>query len=518
MTTKPPPPPATLYRSSLHATARAGFLRLLRAEWTKLWTVRAWLPALAVAAAVTVAVSQLGASGSATSALDVTLAPDGTVVTDAFHLTHRPLTGDGTLTVRVTGLRSADGKELEPWAKAGLIVKQSLAPGAPYAAVLSTPEHGVRMQWNFTHDKAGTGASTTAAATRWLRLTRTGDRLTGYGSPDGRTWTKIAQIGIEGLTGTVEAGVFVATPAHQVLRRSFGGTSEVFGGGAVTGTFDHLSLTGAAGDSSAPAWTSTDVGGTAPNGPTPADARRGTTTTTASGAYTLTGRGDIAPDESLGDTIQMSFQGVFVGVLFMAALGALFMTSEYKRSLIRTTFTATPSRLKVLAAKATVTAGVTFTAGLAATALAFPPAQDSLRANGFEPPAFPDYSFLDTPALRAIVGSALLLALVAVLALAIGVVLRGSAATIATVVGLVVLPQILAFALPLPAAQWLLRLTPAAAFAIEQGATRYDFVEHNCLPESGCYPLSPWSGLAVMAAYAAVGLLLAAWCLRRRDA
>lgn len=57
----------------------------------------------------------------------------------------------------------------------------------------------------------------------------------------------------------------------------------------------------------------------------------------------------------------------------------------------------------------------------------------------------------------------------AVLALAAGAILRNSPGAITVVVVLVILPQILAFALPLPVAQWLLRLTPAAAFAIQQG-------------------------------------------------
>ncbi|WP_234341701.1 hypothetical protein [Streptomyces sp. NRRL S-646] len=71
---------------------------------------------------------------------------------------------------------------------------------------------------------------------------------------------------------------------------------------------------------------------------------------------------------------------------------------------------------------------------------------------------------------------------------------------------------------PAPVAQWLLQVTPAAAFAIHQGVTRYPQVEFNCLPEAGCYPLSPWPGLGVLAAYAAAALQMAAWRLRRRDA
>jgi hypothetical protein len=499
------------YRSALHP-ARAGFGRLLRAEWTKFWTVRAWLLVLAVAAVVTVVISQLGASGSTTGGgPPVVLGPGGEVVNDSFRFTHRTLTGDGTITARVTGLKDASGKGLGPWTKAGIIVKSSLKQGSPYAAVLATPAHGVRMQWNFTHDTAGP-SSDLAKAPEWVRLKRVGDRLTGYASVDGRTWTRLGEVRLDGLPGTVQVGLFLAAPVHEIVHRSFGGTSEVAGSGQATGTFDHLTLQGTSGDSG---WTATDLGAPAPNGP---NGRPGTTTVSPAGTYSLTGQGDIAPEENSPDMVQMSFQGVFVGLLFMATLGTLFVTTEYKRGLIRTTFTATPSRLKVLAAKATVTAAITFATGLLATAIGFTWAQRTLRSNGFAPPEFPDLSLLENPALRAVVGSAVLLSLVAVLALAVGVVLRNSAGTIATVVVLVLLPQILSFAFPLPAAQWLLRVTPAAAFAIQQGLTYYPQVEHNCLPGSGCYPLAPYNGLAVLAAYTAAALLLAAWTVRRRDA
>ena len=502
------------YRSALHP-ARGGFGRLLRAEWAKFWTVRAWLLVLAIAAVVTVVICQVGASGSSVGGGPmITIGPGGEVVNDAFRFTYRPLTGDGTVTARVTGLKAADNKDLEPWAKAGIIVKSSLKQGSPYAAVMATPAHGVRMQWNFTHDTAGPG-SDLAKAPQWLRLKRLGEKLTGYASVDGQNWTRLGEVGVGGLGRTVQVGLFVTAPAHQVLHRSFGGTSEVQGGGEAAGTFDHLTLQGT---STAARWAAADIGAPDPNGPAPQNGRPGTTEVSATGTYTLTGHGDIAPEENSPDMVQMSFQGVFMGLLFMAALGTLFVTTEYKRGLIRTTFTAAPSRLKVLAAKATVIAAITFTTGLLATAIGFTLAQKTLRSNGFKPPEFPDLSLLQNPALRAVVGSAVLLSLVAVLALALGVVLRSSAGTIATVVVLVILPQILSFAFPLPAAQWLLRVTPAAAFAIQQGVTYYPQVQHNCLPESGCYPLTPYHGLTVLVAYTAAALLLAAWTLRRRDA
>ncbi|WP_327589600.1 hypothetical protein OHA25_23250 [Nonomuraea sp. NBC_00507] len=48
---------------------------------------------------------------------------------------------------------------LVPWAKAGIMIKESTKQGSAYAAVMMTGEHGVRMQHNFTHDMAGRAAS-----------------------------------------------------------------------------------------------------------------------------------------------------------------------------------------------------------------------------------------------------------------------------------------------------------------------------------------------------------------------
>ncbi len=309
-------------------------------------------------------------------------------------------------------------------------------------------------------------------------------------------------------------GAFLAAPNREVVHRSFGGTSSVAGSGQATGTFDHLGLTGTSGTGG---WTATDIGAPTPHAP-PGSTRPGASTVTPDGVYTLTGQGDIAPDENNPDMVQMSFQGVFVGLLFMATLGTLFVTSEYKRGLIRTTFTATPSRLKVLAAKTTVIGAVTFVTGLPATAIGFTVAQRTLRSNGFQAPEFPRPLPPGEPGPAGGGGQ------------------RGTPVT-----GRGPGPRRGRGAAqqcghdrdgggpgappadplgrpPLPAAQWLLRVTPAAAFAIQQGVTYYPQVHHNCLPEGGCYPLTPYHGLAVLAAYAVAALLLAAWTVRRRDA
>ena len=124
----------------------------------------------------------------------------------------------------------------------------------------------------------------------------------------------------------------------------------------------------------------------------------------------------------------------------IVALGVLFVTSEYRRGMIRTTFAASPRRGRVLAAKAVVLGGVTFVAGLVASLVAFfarpaDPARQRVRAA--RPTRTP--SLADGPVLRAVVGHrGCLLALLAVFSLAVGVILRRSAGAITLVVALVV--------------------------------------------------------------------------------
>ena len=147
--------------------------------------------------------------------------PGGEWVTDSFYFVRQPLAGNGSITVRVTsltGLYSTSGgfasdqnptagmtPGVQPWSKAGIIVKASTRQGAAYAAMMVTGSHGVRMQWDFTHDVAGLAGKVSAASPRWLRLTRSGDTITGYDSADGAHWTRVG-IGHAGRAAVHRAG------------------------------------------------------------------------------------------------------------------------------------------------------------------------------------------------------------------------------------------------------------------------------------------------------------------------
>jgi hypothetical protein len=71
--------------------------------------------------------------------------------------------------------------------------------------------------------------------------------------------------------------------------------------------------------------------------------------------------------------------------------------------------------------------------------------------------------------------------------------------------------------LPTGVEDWLLRLTPTAAFSIQQAYPAYHQVLAPYWPSDGFYPLSPWAGVGVLAAWTGAALIAAGWLLRRRD-
>ncbi|MFF3644774.1 ABC transporter permease subunit [Streptomyces sp. NPDC002564] len=494
--------------------ARDGFARLVHAEWTKLRTVRRWLLTLVGAVLVTVLVSLFSALGSSSETARGGGPPgptgaDGRPVLDGFSFAYRTLTGDGTVTARVS-VPEGDGRGTPDWAKAGLLVKESTRPGADYAALMVTARHGVRLQSAFTRDVAGSAVP--PGGLRWLRLTRDGARVTGYESADGRAWHEVGTVDLDGPDSkgpaphAVPAGFFVTSPDIQSREREFGSASVDQRPTVSTARFDRVRLDGRARPER---WRHVGVGG---------DPRRDAGELRPSGSgFTLSGSGDIAPTTPPNDLAVMALDGVQLGLVLVAAVGVLFVTAEYRRGMIRTTLALSPRRGRVLLAKAVVIGAVSFAAGLVATFTAYLVSADPLRGDD-DPPLFGDISLADGPMLRALVGSAAVLALIAVLALGLGALLRGTAAAIAVVVVVFVLPLILLGTLPLDLAHLLQRFTPVAGFAVQGTLPRHDQVATVCLPEEGCYPQGPWTGLLTLAGYAAVVLGAALWRLRRRDA
>jgi ABC-type transport system involved in multi-copper enzyme maturation permease subunit len=534
-------PTITPYRPGQQAGCD-GFPQLLRAEWTKFRTVRGWVIGVVVAALVTVVLGLLITGGGSSTCQSspaspvlsgaaclphIPVGPGGQAVTDQFYFVRQPLAGHGSITVRVTSLtglytnsnaQAGPGltKGTEPWSKAGVTITASTRPGSAYAAMMVTGSHGVRMQYDYTHDTAGLPGAVSAASPRWLRLTRSGDTITGYDSADGTHWTQVGTARLVGLSATAQAGLFVTSPAHTtVVSQSLGGGTSAGGPTLATAVFDHASRSGPAARAT---WTGDAVGGKATGG---ALSKGFQGFHQAGGKFTVGGSGDIAPlvpAAAAGlpvSTIEQGLVGVFAGLIAVIVVAVMFITAEYRRGMIRTTLAASPRRGRVLAAKAIVAGAVAFVAGLAAALVTVPLGSRLAHAKGSY--VLPVTALTE---LRVVAGTAALLAVAAVLALAIGTALRRSAGAVTAVIVVIVLPYILGTAavLPVGAENWLLRVTPAAAFAVQQTTSQYPQVTAGYTPTAGYFPLAPWAGFAVLCAWAALALGVALYLLRRRDA
>jgi hypothetical protein len=169
----------TPYRSQV-AAGRESFWHLVHAEWTKFRTVRGWVIAMIVAILVIAAFVFIASSGSsschATGAAGGSACPSpptgpgGEPVNDAFYFVHQPLTGNGTITVQVTSLtgqQSVGSNQmapgLQPWSKAGIIIKENTSQGSAYAAMMVTASNGVRLEWDYVNDTPGLAGSVSAS-------------------------------------------------------------------------------------------------------------------------------------------------------------------------------------------------------------------------------------------------------------------------------------------------------------------------------------------------------------------
>jgi regulation of enolase protein 1 (concanavalin A-like superfamily) len=154
----------------------------------------------------------VSASGS-----DIFTAPD------TFRFLHRTLTGDVTLIARVATLQNTD-----PWAKAGVMIRETTAPDAKFAYSVVTPGNGASFGRRTATGALG-GSSTTAGpkAPTWVKLTRNGSSFSAFYSADGQAWTFVGSRTIN-MAASVEVGLCLTSHDDAQL---------------ATATFDNVTVT-----------------------------------------------------------------------------------------------------------------------------------------------------------------------------------------------------------------------------------------------------------------------------------
>lgn len=199
---------------------------------------------------------------------------------------------------------------------------------------------------------------------------------------------------------------------------------------------------------------------------------------------------DCAP--ALGcavDIPRLSLVGVHVAQLLAAVLAVLAVSGEYSCGMARTTFTAMPGRLRVIAARAVVVTGVTLAAAAVAVLASVLVARVILAGNGVAP-----LSLSDGPTLRAAAGTVLYLGLISLLSLGVALLVRDAAVALTSVAGLLYLVPILAQFVP-SAAEVMLRYGPMTAGLA---------VQNTIAVEPAV--LGPWAGLGVLVVWSGTAL------------
>jgi ABC-2 type transport system permease protein len=196
--------------------------------------------------------------------------------------------------------------------------------------------------------------------------------------------------------------------------------------------------------------------------------------------------------------VTSSTAGLMIAVLVVAVVGSLVVTGEYGTGQIRSTFSAVPRRTGVLAGKAAVLGLTTFVVGLVSVAVA---AVASWAISGA--PTVAISQALVVP----LVGAALYLTTIALLALGLGALVRTTAGALATSLGLLlVLPVVVTLLGSLTDAAWLTEVAKYLPQALGNDLMSVD---------GGV--LGRWTALGFLAVWDAV-VLGGAWILvKRRD-
>ena len=208
-----------------------------------------------------------------------------------------------------------------------------------------------------------------------------------------------------------------------------------------------------------------------------------------------------AADRRSFDPVNSGFTGLALAQLAAAAIGVLAVTSEYSSGMIRATLAAAPGRVRLALAKAAVLAAAVLLIGEVLAFVTFFASEAMLRA------PVPRDTLATPGALRAVLLAGAYLALIALIGLGAGLIIRHSAAAIITVSAVILL---------LPA------LTLPFSLSVQHATQKFlpEVIAENSLTavKPDPYSLTPWAGLAMLVLYAAVVVGAGTWLLARRDA
>src|SRR4030095_12884411 len=106
---------------------------------------------------------------------------------DEFRYVYQTATGNCEITARVAAVQNTN-----PWAKAGVMIRESLTAGSKHALISLTPANGVEFLWrSATGGTSSQAIDSAASAPYWIRIVRTNNKFKAYKSTNGTSLTQI---------------------------------------------------------------------------------------------------------------------------------------------------------------------------------------------------------------------------------------------------------------------------------------------------------------------------------------
>jgi hypothetical protein len=148
---------------------------------------------------------------------------------DQFQFAYVPISGNVTIIARLASIPSSGST---PNAKAGVMIRNTLASGSQQADVVISPSNSARFDYRgSTNGSTGESKTTGTSIPYWVKLVRSGNSFSAFLSTNGTTWTALGSTQTIIMDSTVLVGLALTSCNTGAL---------------ATATFDNISITGSA--------------------------------------------------------------------------------------------------------------------------------------------------------------------------------------------------------------------------------------------------------------------------------
>jgi len=216
---------------------------------------------------------------------------------DSFNLAYQALNGDGQVVARVSSMQNTNA-----YAKAGVMIRQSMTVGSPHVLLDVKPGGGTELLARTSNGGATSYiAGGSGAAPMWLKLVRSGTTITASSSSNGSLWTTVGKATVS-MTATVYVGLAVCSHNATVLN---------------TSTFDNVTIGATA---VTPTYADADIGAVGLKG----------SSSLSGGVYTLKGAG--ADVWGIADSFHFTYQPLNGDGQLVARLTSMQNTNSYAKA------------------------------------------------------------------------------------------------------------------------------------------------------------------------------------------